>query len=415
MAAIQLAYCTFGLTAIDFIQSLNEIDKAGYDGVEISFQRDHFNPFNITDGYLEEVKNHLETLRIKPLCIATAAHFFDPHRPHDPSLMAVEYAARKRRIDLIKRGIHVARKLGVSLVTFGSGFIREEHLRNPHLDPGELLTNSIHECLAEIKEDEDITLLIEPEPGMYIETMEEALALIKRVNSPKFRLHIDICHAYCSEENYIEALGQAAPFAKYLHVSDALAGYNLKVTPYHYNLTVDTNFASYLVHFSDTADFFLLDPKRPTYFYAAPVSAKREKEIIHLMEKHGFTKSLQKVDYSSLFAGNTELDDEIFTWMISIPKISFDVLERIWPIAIWLRQGMDNPNLVNERIANTLTGIVHYHEIPGEGTLDLEASFKALADNGFKGPAGVELYHHTEGWEEALEKSYNHLSKIMPN
>jgi glutamate-5-semialdehyde dehydrogenase len=32
---------------------------------------------------------------------------------------------------LVKRGIEVARKLEVPLVTFGSGFIREEHVINP--------------------------------------------------------------------------------------------------------------------------------------------------------------------------------------------------------------------------------------------------------------------------------------------
>ena len=49
--------------------------------------------------------------------------------------MTPDLAGRKRRIDLVKRGIHVARQLGVSLVTFGSGFIRDEHVSNPQIDP----------------------------------------------------------------------------------------------------------------------------------------------------------------------------------------------------------------------------------------------------------------------------------------
>ena len=55
-------------------------------------------------------------------------------------------------------------------------------------------------------------------------------------------------------------------------------------------------------------------------------------------------------------------------------------------------------------VANTLTGIVHFHEIPGEGTLDFAASFKALTDHGFSGYASVELYHHVQSWEKALER-----------
>jgi len=68
--------------------------------------------------------------------------------------MSPDLAGRKRRIDLVKRGIEIARKLGVSLVTFGSGFIRDEHLVNPSVEPRELLVDSIHQCLQAIRDDE---------------------------------------------------------------------------------------------------------------------------------------------------------------------------------------------------------------------------------------------------------------------
>ena len=146
---IKLSYSTFGLTNLDFIQSIEVVDKAGYPGVELSFHRDQFNPFNITDDYLAAIKKRFETLEVKPACVSTASHFFTPQRPHEPSLMSPDLAGRKRRIDLVKRGIHVARKLGVDLVTFGSGFIRDEHVSNPSVNPRELLVDSIHQCLKE--------------------------------------------------------------------------------------------------------------------------------------------------------------------------------------------------------------------------------------------------------------------------
>ena len=124
MGAIRLSYSTFGLTNLDFMDALEAVDRAGYAGVEIAFHRDQFNPFDIDDDYLARVRRRLDELQVQPACVATGSHFFDPQRPHEPSLMAVERAARKRRIDLVKRGIHVARRLGVPLVSFGSGFIR---------------------------------------------------------------------------------------------------------------------------------------------------------------------------------------------------------------------------------------------------------------------------------------------------
>jgi sugar phosphate isomerase/epimerase len=96
--------------------------------------------------------------------------------------------------------------------------------------------------------------------------------------------------------------------------------------------------------------------------------------------------------------------------------LSYDVLERTRPIIIYLRSTKDANGslLMDKMVANTLTGIVHFHEIPGEGTMDFAATFKTLADNGFSGYASVELYHHVASWEQALEDSFTHLSQFVP-
>ena len=412
---IKLSYSTFGLSNLDFLDAIGVVDKAGYLGIELSFHRDQFNPFEITDEYLTAIKKRFGKVEVKPACVATASHFFTPSRPHEPSLMSPDLAGRKRRIDLVRRGIDVARKLGVSLVTFGSGFIRNEHITNPSVNPHELLVDSIHQCLRAVREDEDITLLIEPEPGMFIETVEQGLSLVNQVNSPKFQLHLDLCHMYCSEKDYVSALAQAAPYTRYLHVSDAQEGYNLKILKMSENLTLDLDFASYLIYFPEFADFLLVDRNHPIYFHDEKPGREQEKCIESILNSVHIAQTPVYVDYNGLFAGSTPFDDEIFTYLISVPGLSFDVLERARPILIYLRstKNRDGKLLVDKMVANTLTGIVHFHEIPGEGTLDFAASFKALTDHGFSGYASVELYHHVQSWEKALNDSFRHLSQFV--
>ena len=409
---IKLSYSTFGLTNLDFLDAIHVVDQAGYDGVEISFHRDQFNPFNISDDDLATVKKKLDNARVKAACVATASHFFTPSRPHEPSLMAPDLAGRKRRIDLVKRGIHSARKLDVPLVTFGSGFIRDEHVSNSSINPRELLVDSIQQCLGELNSGEDITLLIEPEPGMYIETMQQGLSLVNEINSPRFQLHVDICHAYCSEQNYVDALGKAAPFTRYLHISDAQQGYNLKLVKWAEDLTFDLNFASYLVYFPESADYLLVDKKYPILFCDREPAPAQQKKMDDILSHTGIEKPLQLVHYPSLYAGETPMDNEFFVYLISVPGISYDVLERTKPVLAYLR-GIKSQQLVDKMVANTLTGVAHFHEIPGEGTLDLEGSFKALIDNGFSGYGSVELYHHVESWEKALAVSHEHLSQFV--
>ncbi|MBU6469489.1 MAG: sugar phosphate isomerase/epimerase [Gammaproteobacteria bacterium] len=411
MGTILLSYSTFGLTKLDFLDAIDAVDRAGYAGVELAFHRRQFNPFNISDDYLAAVRKHLAGVRVKAACVATASHFFTPSRPHEPSLLALDLAGRKRRIDLIKRGIHVARRLGVSLVTFGSGFLRDEHVINPSVNPHELLADSIHECLEGIRSDEDITLLIEPEPGMFIETIGQGLSLVREIGSPHFRLHVDLCHAYCSEKNCVIALAEAAPLTRYLHVSDAQAGYNLKMVQDADHLSFNLDFASTLVYFPDTAAYLLVDRDHPFYFADARPDRARQRRIEALLAQAGVQKPPGYVHYPNLYAGASPLDDEIFTYLISLPGLSHDVLERAKPVIGHLR-GAKGPPLVRKMVANTLTGIVHFHEIPGEGSLDFAESFQALTGNGFSGYGTVELYHHIEAWEKALTDSYRHLAQI---
>lgn len=408
---IGLAYSTFGLTQLPFLDAIEAVARAGYEGVEIAFHRDQFNPFNLGESDLDAVKACLRHNGIRPACVATASHFFDPSRPHEPSLMALDLAGRRRRIDLVRRGIRVARHLGTNLVTFGSGFLRPEHGRNPHIDPLEILVDSIHECLREIHVGEDITLLIEPEPGMVIETLDDGLALVDAVGSERFAIHIDICHAYCSEVDYIDALGRAAPHARYLHISDARAGWNLKIIEDAPDLSFDLDFASALIYFPDNADFLLVDRKYPFYFCCDAPGPRRQERIAALLSAAGIGRAWKQIPYEDLYAGVSPLDDEILTYLISVPRLSFDVLERARPIVSFMR-GARSPVLIDSMVANTRTGIVHFHEIPGEGTLDLAASFKALNNNGFNGFGAVELYHHIESWQRALDDSFKHLAAI---
>lgn len=412
---IKLSYSTFGLTDLDFLRSIEVVDLAGYPGIELSFHRDQFNPFEITAEDVAAVKRKFESVGVRPACVATASHFFTPSRPHEPSLMSPDLAGRKRRIDLVRRGVDLARELDVSLVTFGSGFIRDEHVTNPSVDPRQLLVDSIHQCLRAVRDDEDITLLIEPEPGMLIETVEQGLSLVREIDSPKFMLHLDLCHMYCSEHDYIDALARAAPYTRYLHVSDAQQGYNLKMVKMSADLSFDLDFASYLVYFPENADYLLVDRHHPRYFYDEKPDREQEKRVEGILASVDIRRAPVYVDYGSLPAASTPFDDEIFTYSISVPGLSYDVLERARPILVYLRSTKNESGelLVGKRIANTLTGIVHFHEIPGEGTLDFAGSFKALTDNGFSGYASVELYHHVQSWQKALNDSYGHLSQFV--
>lgn len=402
---IKLSYSTNGLLNLNIFSAIDAAEKAGYSGIELSFDKHQFNPFEMSSQDLKKISDYFSGKNIKPACIATPTISFLSDRPHEPSIICLDKAGRKQRIALIKRGIEIAQTLKAPVVSFGSGFIRDEHVSNSQINPNEILAESIHECMKDIG---DITLTIEPEPGMLIETLDEGMAIVKTIGSRQFRLHMDLCHAYCSEKNYIDAVAAAAPCTAYLHVSDTNAGCNVKLKSYSRDLVMDFGFADYLVYFPDTCDFLFASGKQAICFCDDMPDGVTLTAMCNLAGE----KVIQFIDYKKLKMSDAALDREINTYAVSVPELSFYVLDRAKPVLRYLRTTLSEKTgkaILDKKVANTLTGKVHYHEIPGYGEIDFKQTFQTLEENGFKGYATVELYHHVNTWEKALQESIHTL------
>jgi protein FrlC len=74
--------------------------------------------------------------------------------------------------------------------------------------------------------------------------------------------------------------------------------------------------------------------------------------------------------------------------------------------------------LLGDRIWNLhvedIPGRKHYHLIPGEGTLDWQATKAALLAIGYKRYVTVELYTHTHDPQSAAQKSFEFLKELLP-
>lgn len=52
---------------------------------------------------------------------------------------------------------------------------------------------------------------------------------------------------------------------------------------------------------------------------------------------------------------------------------------------------------------------IHHHEIPGEGDIDFATIMQSIRDAGYPYFISVELHHHDQMWERALEESRDYL------
>lgn len=192
---LRFAYNTNGAANHRFDDALALIADAGYDGVALTLDHHHFDPFAPDLARrADELAARLASLRLG-LVIETGARFLlDPRRKHEPTLLSPEPEGRKLRIEFLTRAIDIAAACEAEAVSFWAGVPRAEVTR-------EAATEYLRAGLTEVAAyaaRKNVTPALEPEPGMLIETVDDYLAI--KQHAPGLRLALDTGHCLVTNE-----------------------------------------------------------------------------------------------------------------------------------------------------------------------------------------------------------------------
>ena len=131
------------------------------------------------------------------LVIETGARFLlDPRRKHQPTLISKQASDRKKRVDFLLRCAELGLAMGSNTLSFWSGKPDFEAAEDSYW---QLL---IEQCIEISKQVENsgMKIAFEPEPGMFIDTMDKFEQLHKAILHSKFGLTLDIGHLECMNE-----------------------------------------------------------------------------------------------------------------------------------------------------------------------------------------------------------------------
>jgi L-ribulose-5-phosphate 3-epimerase len=192
-----LGYNTNGFAHHRLDDAITILADLGYRGVALTLDVHHLDPFAPRIlGSAAAIRAQLE--RHKMSCaIETGARFLlDPVRKHQPTLISPLSSERETRLHFLEHCIAIAAELNAGCVSFWSGSASDAA---PH---GELMKRLVEGCkrLVERAERMRVVLAFEPEPGMFIDTMEKFAEVHSRVNHSAFGLTIDIGHLVCNGE-----------------------------------------------------------------------------------------------------------------------------------------------------------------------------------------------------------------------
>jgi sugar phosphate isomerase/epimerase len=196
MSELRLAYNTNGLAHHRLEDAVDLVADLGFDGLALTPDVQHLDPFRATAREVEALAAHLER-RGLAVCIQTGARFvLDPARKHFPTLLEDAPDDRRTRLDYLVRCLDIGRDLGARVLAFWSG-------RAPSGTPTVELDARLAEgcrAVAEAAEERGMATAFEPEPGMYVETVAQWTRLEHAVGHPAFRLALDVGHVHCNRE-----------------------------------------------------------------------------------------------------------------------------------------------------------------------------------------------------------------------
>jgi len=192
MSGYHLGYGTNGFAGHRLDDALGIIADLGYTAVALTLDHQHLDPY--ADDLVAEtdrVARRLDALGLRVVVETGARFLLDPRHKHEPTLVSEN---AERRLDFLARAIRVAEGLGADCVSFWSGVCTVDIATG-----WERLRTRMPAVLAEADR-RGVRLGLEPEPGMLVETLSDALRLRTELGEAEpLGITLDVGHCVAVE------------------------------------------------------------------------------------------------------------------------------------------------------------------------------------------------------------------------
>ncbi|MDF7814083.1 sugar phosphate isomerase/epimerase family protein [Hymenobacter sp. YC55] len=217
---LRYAYNTNGAANHRLTDALTLIAEAGYDGVALTLDHHHHDPFapDFT-GRNAQLARQLQELGLGLVVETGARYLLDPRQKHEPTLLTPSAPGRARRVEFLTRCLDVCAACQGETVSFWAGVPQPGVTAEQAWD---WLLEGVHQVAAAARE-RGVIASLEPEPGMLIETVDD----YRRVQAvvPDLRLALDTGHLLVTgERNPAAAVREFAPLLGTVALEDMRRG-----------------------------------------------------------------------------------------------------------------------------------------------------------------------------------------------
>ncbi len=157
----------------------------------------HLDPFRSTRKDWEAIRDLLDKHKMHCLIETGARFILDPKAKHRPNLLEDKGEDRQRRLDYLRRCLDIGHCLGAKVLSLWAGVLPQGVSKD---QAKQHLSQALQELLN-LARPLDISLALEPEPGMLISTVKDALGFLEQMGNPDgLGLCLDIGHLFVTGE-----------------------------------------------------------------------------------------------------------------------------------------------------------------------------------------------------------------------
>jgi len=192
---LRFAYNSNGTASHRLDDAVSLMAEHGYAGVALTLDHCHFDPFAPDmAARAERLAARLAALRLGSVIETGARYLLDPRAKHEPTLVTASPEGRARRVEFLSRAVDVAAILGSEAVSFWAGVPKPGVSR----DAAQTWLRQGLEQVCRHAEGRGVTVALEPEPGMLVETVDDYAAVAAGL--PSLRLALDVGHCLVTGE-----------------------------------------------------------------------------------------------------------------------------------------------------------------------------------------------------------------------
>ncbi len=213
---MKLAFSSNAFTKYSLNESVDEISKIGYKGIEIMCDVPHAFPPQFDDNKISELKRELEKNKLQ-ISNLNAFTLFGINDTYHPSWIEDDPDYRENRIKHTINCLKLASRLGANNISVEPGGpVYNTSMKKDYLN---LFLKGLNKVIPSAEE-EKIKILVEPEPGLLLETSDEFLQFIKNFDSEFIGLNFDIGHFFCVKEDPSEVVYKLREYLGHVHLAD---------------------------------------------------------------------------------------------------------------------------------------------------------------------------------------------------